>query len=89
MLNDNPVVAIGVRRGGVGRDDGPRWRLVRASQGQPTTGISAAASSHRLGHLTFTPPALIIIVANVSFWPRLTGGDPEGTVGRNPTIGVT
>ena len=32
---------------------------------------------------------VLIIAANVSFWPRLTGGDPEGTVGRNPTMGVT
>ena len=45
--------------------------------------------SHRLGHLTSTSPALIIVVANVSFLPRLTGSGPKGTVGHNPTIGVT
>jgi hypothetical protein len=61
----------------------------RASQGQPTTGIPLAASSDSLGHLTSTSPALIIVVANVSFWPRLTGSGPEGTVGCNPTRGVT
>jgi len=42
-----------------------------------------------LGHLTSTSPAITIVVADVSFWRRLTGGDSEGTVGRNPTIGVT
>ena len=31
---------------------------------------------------------VLIIVVDVSFWSRLAGGDPEGTVGRNPTIGV-
>jgi hypothetical protein len=61
----------------------------RASQGQPTTGIPLAASSDSLGHLTSTSPALIIVVANVSFQPRLTGSGPEGTDGCNQTIGVT
>jgi hypothetical protein len=88
-MKRSPVVAIGVGRRGVGRDDGPRWRLVRASQWDADDRHLAGTPSPRLAHLTFTPPALIIIVANVSFWPRLTGGDPEGTVGRNPTIGVT
>jgi len=88
-MKDSAVVAIGVDRGGVGRDIGSRRRLVRASQGQPTTGISLAVPSHRLGHLTSTHPAIIIVVANVSFQPRLTDGDPEGTVGHSPTIGVT
>ncbi len=49
----------------------------------------AGGPSHRLGHLTPTSPALIIVVANVSFRPRLTDRGPEGTVGRNPTIGGT
>jgi hypothetical protein len=30
-----------------------------------------------------------MVVVNVSFRPRLTGSDPERTVGHNPTIGVT
>jgi hypothetical protein len=49
----------------------------------------ADGPSHLLGHLTFTPPAIIIVVADVSFRPRLAGSDPEGTVGRNQTTGVT
>jgi hypothetical protein len=47
----------------------------------------ADGPSHRLGHLTFTPLASIIFVADVSFWAHPTGCDHEGTVGRNPTIG--
>ena len=43
----------------------------------------ADGPSHLLGHLTFTPPAIIMVVANVSFWPRLTSSDPEGTVHHN------
>jgi hypothetical protein len=39
--------------------------------------------------LTYTLPVVTIVVADVSFWPRLTGGDSEEPVGRNPTIGVT
>ena len=77
----------GAPRGGVGRDNSARRCLVCASQTQ-TTDIPLAAPSQHLGHLTCTSPALIIVVANVSFWPRLTGG-PEGTVGHNPTRGVT
>ena len=88
-MKASAVVAIGVGRHGVGRDNNPRRRLVCASQGQPTPGIPLVVPSHRLGHLTSTPPAVIIVVANVSFRPRLTGSGPEGTVGRNPTIGVT
>jgi hypothetical protein len=32
---------------------------------------------------------VLIIVANISFRPRLTGSGPEGTVDHNPTKGVT
>jgi hypothetical protein len=77
----------GAPRGGVGRDNSARRCLVCASQTQ-TTGIPLAAPSQHLGHLTCTSPALIIVVANVSLQPCLTGG-PEGTVGHNPTRGVT
>jgi hypothetical protein len=31
------------------------------------------------------PPAITIVVADVSFRPHLPGRDPEGPVGRNPT----
>jgi hypothetical protein len=84
------VIAVGVGRHGVGRDNNlHNRRPVCASQGQPTPGIPLVVTSHRLGHLTFTPPAVIIVVANVSFRSRLTGRGPEGTVCRNPTLGVT
>src|SRR5919112_1034798 len=43
---------------------------------------SADGPSHRLDHLTFTPPVIIIFVAKNSFRPRLTGRDHEGTGGR-------
>ena len=66
-MKASAFVAIGVGRHGVGRDNNPRRRLVCASQGQPTPGIPLVVTSHRLGHLTSTPPAVIIIVANVSF----------------------
>src|SRR5688572_1753201 len=61
------VIAVGVGRPGVGRDHNLRRRLVCASQGQPKPGIPLVVTSHRLCHLTFTPPAVIIVVANVSF----------------------
>jgi hypothetical protein len=66
------------------RSPTPSLRIPNAADDRHPVG----GPSHRLGHLTFTPPAIIIVVANVSFWSRLTGG-PGGTVGHNPTIGVT
>src|ERR687890_2639005 len=59
----------------------PSLRIPKAADDRHPAG----GPSHRLDHLTFPSPATTIIVANVSFWPRLTGGDSEGTVGRNPT----
>ena len=44
------VLAIGVGRHGVGRDNNPRRRLVCASQAQPTPGIPLMVPSHRLGY---------------------------------------
>jgi len=73
---------------GVGGDNGTRWRLHAHILGR-ATGLSLVAPLHRLGHLTSTPTAHIMVVANVSLWSRLTGRGPEGTVGHNPTIGVT
>ena len=66
-MKASAFVAIGVGRHGVGRDNNPRRRLVCASQGQPTPGIPLVVTPHPLGHLTSTPPAVIIVVANVSF----------------------
>jgi hypothetical protein len=61
----------------------------RAGLSRLLTTSRLCGPSHRLGHLTSTPPAIIIVVANVSFRPRLTGRGSEGTVGHNPTVGVT
>jgi hypothetical protein len=83
------VVVIGVGRGGVGSDNGPRWRIVRASQGDADDRHLADTPLTPSSSLDFPPPALIIVVANVTLQPRLTGSDPDGTVGSNPTIGVT
>lgn len=66
-MKASAFVEIGVGRHGVGRDNNPRRRLVCASQGQPTSGIPLVVTSHPLGHLIFTPSAVIIVVANVSF----------------------
>src|SRR5919107_1602027 len=62
----------------------PSLRIPRAADDRHPAG----GPSQRLGHLTSTSPAIIIVVANVSFRPRLTGSGPKGTVGRNPTVGV-
>ena len=62
----------------------PSLRIPEAADAKYTAG----GPSQRLGHLTSTSPALIIVVANVPFQPRLTGC-PKGTVGHNPTRGVT
>src|SRR5918997_1272682 len=49
-LNDNPVVVIGVGRGGVGRDDGARWRrLPRESREGALREPSARSGSQGFG----------------------------------------
>jgi hypothetical protein len=59
----NPVVVIGVDRRSVGGDNSGWWPFPRASRSTDVGGHP----SHFPGRLTSTSPAIIIIVAKVSF----------------------
>jgi hypothetical protein len=71
-----------------GRDNSARRRLVCASEGsrrQASRWWPLTASRSLDFHLSSDYHSC----SKCFFWPRLTGSGPKGTVGRNPTIGVT